>query len=68
MKQLFRNSDLNSKTYPGADADTDHNKTYPGADAETDHNLVATRIMVKLKIVYKGRSKNTGIQIFFEKI
>jgi len=26
-------------------------------DEDTDYNLVATRIRVKLKIVYKGRSK-----------
>jgi len=44
VKQRFRNSVLNSKMYPGADADT-------------DHNLVATKIRVKLKIVCKGRSK-----------
>jgi len=34
-----------------------NSNTYSGADADTDHNLVATRIRVKLKIVYKGRSK-----------
>jgi len=36
-----------------------NSKTYPGVEADTYHNLVpvATRIRVKLKIVYKGRSK-----------
>jgi len=44
VKQRFRISVLNSMTYPGA-------------DANTYHNLVATRMRIKLKIVYKGRSK-----------
>ena len=44
VKQRFRNSVLNSKTYPGA-------------DANTDHSLVAARIRSKLKIVYKGKNK-----------
>jgi len=44
VKQRFRNSVLNSKKYPGALADT-------------DHNLVVAQIGVELKMVYKGRNK-----------
>ena len=32
-------------------------KSYPGADAFTDHNLVAMQMSVKLKILQRGKKK-----------
>jgi hypothetical protein len=42
IRQRYRNGVKNSKTYPGADADT-------------DHNLVAMKLNVKFKIIAKGK-------------
>ena len=44
VRQRFRNSVKSSKSYPGADIDS-------------DHNLVAMKVSVKLKRTVKGRSR-----------
>jgi hypothetical protein len=44
VRERFRNSVMNSRSYPGADADT-------------DHNLIAARLRLKLKRIVKNKGR-----------